>query len=183
MGRIRNEEQRFLDDFGVGATNHSYNTLHKANRSELPQEMVDHIRTALRSDKVKWNTNKSGYRGVCWSERQVENNGPPWKASIHRNGKSYHVGYYDTPRKAHNAYRKAFALPDDKFGSWFEELKKERGNGTRGEKGRLAKLTNAQALRMRRMYASGEYTQKDLMEIFGVQNVSRIISGKSYPEA
>lgn len=48
--------------------------------------------TSPRSD------NKSGYRGVYYAERNK------WRASIRINGKLKHLGYFDTPEKAYEAY-------------------------------------------------------------------------------
>ncbi len=45
------------------------------------------------------NTNKSGFRGVCFYKRDKN-----WKASIGFNGKSIHLGYFKTPEQASDAY-------------------------------------------------------------------------------
>lgn len=41
--------------------------------------------------------NKSGYLGVS-------KNGSKWRATIRLNGKSMHIGYFNTPEEAHAAY-------------------------------------------------------------------------------
>lgn len=44
--------------------------------------------------------NKSGFKGVYRS-------GNKWKAGISKDGKNRHLGSFDTPEEAHNAYRNA----------------------------------------------------------------------------
>lgn len=44
-------------------------------------------------------TNKSGYKGVCWSDRLGR-----WRATIFINGKQKHLGLFDCPEEAHKAY-------------------------------------------------------------------------------
>jgi hypothetical protein len=142
--------------------------------------MRESIRKALRGKDVTWSHNKSGYRGVCFSSRQAElGSNNVWKASIHRNDKSYHVGYYETPEKAYKMYKKAFSLPDSKFDEWFEELKEKRGNGQRGEKKASAKLINAQVKEMRKLFASGKHSQRALAKKFEIDpgHVSHIVRG------
>ena len=55
----------------------------------------------LRSD------NTSGYKGVCFYKNR-------WLAQIQIHGKCRHIGLYDTPKEAHEAYMKAAiaAQPD-----------------------------------------------------------------------
>ncbi len=42
--------------------------------------------------------NKSGFKGVTWDKRKQT-----WRATIYH-GKQYHLGYFDTPEGAHDAY-------------------------------------------------------------------------------
>jgi len=178
---IREAEQVLLD---ARNTRKSYNTMDSASRTHLPKAMIENIKRSLRSKGVVWSHNKSGYRGVCFSSRQAElGSNNVWKASIHRGGKSYHVGYYETPEKAYKMYRKAFSLSDHEFGEWFEELKERRGNGQRGEKKASAKLSNAQVKEMRKLFASGGYSQQELSQEFKVSqsHVCHIVHGKHRP--
>lgn len=175
---IRKAEQVLLDSRN---TIKSYNVMDSASRAHLPVGMKENIREALRSQDTTWSHNTSGYRGVCFSKRQSElGSKDVWKASIHRGGKSYHVGYYPTPEKAHGMYKKAFSLPDSEFVEWFEELKNQRGNGQRGEKKGKSKLSNSQVRKLKEMYASGKYTQGTLAKRFGVHqsHICYIVSGK-----
>ena len=52
----------------------------------------------------------------------------------------------------------------------------------KGEMSGMAKLTNAKVRRARKMWASGNWTQKEIAEVFGVvpSNVSRVLNGKSW---
>jgi len=171
------QEQEVIDETGVGYKNKSYNVMDSVGRTHLTKGMRKKLRKTLRCKDLSWSSNRSGFRGVCFYKRDKN-----WKASIHRNGKSYHVGYFNTKLKARRAYLKAFSLPDRGFMKWFKELRTRVGGGQKGDLAQHAKLTNADARKMRKMYASGKYTHKDLTEVFGVQNISRILSGKSYPE-
>ena len=84
-------------------------------------ELVDHIdlnplnnrRSNLRlankrknaTNSKKRSDNKSGYKGVCWSKPAKR-----WRAYGKRDGKQIHLGYFDTPTEAHNAYRNFAAI-------------------------------------------------------------------------
>ena len=83
---------------------------------EMPNSEMDHInkigddnrwsnlRQASRSqnnaNRNKPRNNKSGYRGVCWHKRHKK-----WLARIGYGGKKIYLGYYDTPKEAHEAYK------------------------------------------------------------------------------
>lgn len=47
-------------------------------------------------------TNKSGFKGVSWYKRRQI-----WIATISLQDKTTHLGYFDTPEAAHEAYKKA----------------------------------------------------------------------------
>lgn len=49
----------------------------------------------------KRSTNKSGYKGVCWSDRYGK-----WRATITDHGKQRHIGYFDSDVAAAKAYDK-----------------------------------------------------------------------------
>lgn len=86
-------------------------------RPLMPDEFPDHINTnsldnrrenlriASRSqnqmNRKKPKHNKSGYKGVHWDKRANK-----WRASIAVHGKTYNLGNYDDPKKAHEAYKK-----------------------------------------------------------------------------
>ena len=49
--------------------------------------------------RKKSKANKSGYPGVCWHKRDKK-----WQACITVNKKLLHLGYFDDPAQAHDAY-------------------------------------------------------------------------------
>lgn len=57
------------------------------------------------------NTNKSGYKGVGFKKDQNK-----WRARISFNNKSIHLGYFDTPEEAYEAYCKASKKYHGEFG-------------------------------------------------------------------
>lgn len=85
----------------------------------LPEE-VDHIdvngsrsdnricnlRAATRSsnscNREKQPNNKTGYKGVTWHKASQK-----WRAAIVFQGKQNHLGLFDTPEEAHEAYKQA----------------------------------------------------------------------------
>lgn len=83
------------------------------SRALLPNELVDHMdnnplnnrrnnlrltdRVGNRANAKVERTNKSGYKGV-WQR------GNTWYACIKCSGKTFHLGQYDTPEAAHQAY-------------------------------------------------------------------------------
>jgi group I intron endonuclease len=172
------KEQEFLNSRDK---NKSYNILDCVGKGAMPEQVKIKVKDSLRNPNTTWSNNASGYRGVCFSKRQQRNNRPPWKASVHRNGKSYHIGYYETPRKAHNAYEKFFCLPDREFIEKVNTLKKHRGNGQRGSRRPEAKLSENDVRKIRKLYSSGRYKQKQLAERFGVDpsHISRIVNLKN----
>lgn len=48
--------------------------------------------------------NTSGYRGVTWKAEKQK-----WRAFINRNNRQCHLGYFDTPEQAYEAYKAAAA--------------------------------------------------------------------------
>lgn len=114
--------------------------LHRAHRlawlyvyGEWPSSELDHINRNRADNRIenlrladrslnmqnggKRTDNKSGYVGVSlskWAKR--------WQAQIKTNGKNAHLGYYDTPELAHQAYLAAKANHHTGLGS---------NNGTR----------------------------------------------------
>ncbi len=87
---------------------------------EWPEEEIDHVnrqradnrfvnlRQATRSEQQQnvllQSTNKSGYRGVSWHERDKR-----WQAQIHANCKATSLGNFHTPEEAYAAYCAAAA--------------------------------------------------------------------------
>jgi hypothetical protein len=55
--------------------------------------------------------NTSGLKGVCWNKASKK-----WQAGIRCDGKTFHLGLYDTPDDAHAAYAKASAARHGDFG-------------------------------------------------------------------
>lgn len=47
-------------------------------------------------------TNKSGFKGVCWHKTNKK-----WHAQIVKGGIKHHLGFYESPETAHQAYCKA----------------------------------------------------------------------------
>ncbi len=54
--------------------------------------------------------NKSGYRGVSWVEEKKR-----WKAQIRRAGTNRHIGYFDTPEAAYDAYVRVAIVEHGEF--------------------------------------------------------------------
>jgi hypothetical protein len=84
----------------------------------LPTKNIDH-RNGIRDDNqitnlreatysenqqnlAKFKNNTSGFTGVSFHKPTGK-----WQALIQINGKKYHLGLYDTPEEAHDAYLKA----------------------------------------------------------------------------
>lgn len=90
----------------------------KMERSLAANELVDHIngdpldnrRSNLRLATASQNlhnigrssANTSGYKGVSWDRRRKK-----WRARIKKDGKEKHLGLFDTPEEAFEAYCKA----------------------------------------------------------------------------
>ncbi len=86
----------------------------------LPPADIDHIngvrtdnritnlRLATRAENL-WNgrPRTSGLKGTHLNKRRDTAGLPPWASSIHKGGKDYHLGYFDTAEDAHSAYVKA----------------------------------------------------------------------------
>lgn len=82
-----------------------------------PEKHLDHMNN-IRSDnricnlrecsdvqnsqnRSKQSNNSSGYKGVLWHKRDQK-----WQARAMINGKQYHIGQFDDPKKASEAYQK-----------------------------------------------------------------------------
>lgn len=68
---------------------------------------IDNLRdvdeqTNLQNLRKSRKNNKTGYLGVCWDKQQNS-----YKAAVKKNGKSFHLGYFDDPKIAHEAYIQA----------------------------------------------------------------------------
>jgi len=72
--------------FGQTVDN-NWNTLRPANQSE------NGANSKLRRDS------SSGFKGVSWSKSKRR-----WRAHVTKNYKHHHLGYFDTPEEAYNAY-------------------------------------------------------------------------------
>ena len=58
----------------------------------------------------RFSTNTSGLKGVCWRSRDRM-----WQAQISVNGRTRHLGKFDTPEEAHAVYRAAALERRGKF--------------------------------------------------------------------
>lgn len=60
--------------------------------------------------------------------------------------------------------------------------KAKKGRAPRGEQTHSARLNEANIIKIREMYSTGTYTQKQIADIFGVcgSHVSRIVNGKKW---
>ena len=69
---------------------------------------IDNLREATDQqngcNRGKNKNNKSGHKGVHYDKRRGK-----WQAQIMVNRKNFHVGYFDDPEEAHEAYKKAAA--------------------------------------------------------------------------
>lgn len=84
---------------------------------EWPEDEIDHKDTNRSNDawgnlrpattiqnlanRSRGRNNKSGYKGVSWSEKKK------WRAVIGIDNKMVHLGYFDDPKLAHDAYMAA----------------------------------------------------------------------------
>ena len=80
----------------------------------FPKSLIDHkdgnkqnnifsnLREATPAQNIanKKSTSKSGFKGVTWWARSSK-----WKAQMQVNGVNRHLGYFDTPEQAHEAYK------------------------------------------------------------------------------
>lgn len=87
------------------------------NRALSSDEQCDHInldkldnrrgnlrlatRTQNKANSPKYSNNKSGYKGVSWS-----NSNKKWHAQIRNNNKVINLGFFDDPKDAYEAYCK-----------------------------------------------------------------------------
>lgn len=53
-------------------------------------------------NRTAYRCNSTGLKGVNWRESHKK-----WRATIRINGKPKHLGYFDTAKEAHEAYKKA----------------------------------------------------------------------------
>lgn len=101
-----------------GAKNKRMVYLHRLIADAPSDKVVDHIngdpmdnrrsnlRVCTQSGNVKnqrvRNDNTSGYKGVSYA-KQVSNK-RPWEAKINKDGKTYHIDYFDNPHDAARMY-------------------------------------------------------------------------------
>lgn len=65
-------------------------------------------------NRSAYSNNTSGYKGVSYKKANKK-----WFAHIRVNGKRIHLGYFFTPKDAHNAYQKAAKIYHGKFARFF----------------------------------------------------------------
>lgn len=92
---------------------------------EWPKHQIDHINGVFTDNRIsnlrdvpqfrnqqniiaKRSDNSSGYRGVDWSKQRQK-----WRARLHNNGVSVHIGFFDTAEEAGLAYLAAKKLLHD----------------------------------------------------------------------
>ncbi|MGM8711108.1 HNH endonuclease signature motif containing protein [Enterobacter hormaechei subsp. steigerwaltii] len=84
----------------------------------MPESPIDHINTDKLDNRIcnlrlvshkencrnkrLYANNTTGFKGVCWSKLSQK-----YTSSICVNGKSIHLGYFNEPSEAHDAYCKA----------------------------------------------------------------------------
>jgi hypothetical protein len=76
-----------IDHIDGDKTNNRISNLREATRRENMQ------------NQTRRSNNKSGYSGVYWRTKKKK-----WLAKICANGKHHHLGTFDCPHKAHQAY-------------------------------------------------------------------------------
>lgn len=79
-----------IDHRDLNGLNNRFNNLRLANQGQN-----------CRNQSLRIN-NTSGFKGVYFHKGRMK-----WRASITINGKAIHLGYFDTPEEAHQAYVKA----------------------------------------------------------------------------
>lgn len=77
-----------IDHKNTDAQNNKWENLREATR----------VQNA--GNKKKQLGKTSNLKGVFW-----QSNANKWRAQIRRNGKSSHIGYFDSPEQAHEAYK------------------------------------------------------------------------------
>lgn len=117
-GVVYAAQNNWVKDRGEPMLLHRFILERVLGRTLLRHELVDHkdldglnnIRGNLRLASASQNhanakppkDNKSGYKGVSWHTRVG-----CWRAVITKNKRQHHLGYFDTPEEAHEAYKKA----------------------------------------------------------------------------
>jgi hypothetical protein len=78
-----------LDHKDRNRDNNSIANLRLANDSQNQANSHHHVR------------NSSGFKGVCWNKKSCK-----WQSGIKRNGRSLHLGLFETAEEAHAVYMK-----------------------------------------------------------------------------
>jgi hypothetical protein len=78
---------------------------------------IENLRLATPSQNMrnrgKQSNNKSGFKGVSWDKRKAK-----WRATIRINTVAKHLGYFDCPKEAHEAYCQAAAKYHGEFANF-----------------------------------------------------------------
>jgi len=65
---------------------------------------IDNLEIVTRAQNKQWSrpnkTNVTGYKGVSWKKRQNK-----WESQIGVDGRKIHLGHFDTPEEAYEAYK------------------------------------------------------------------------------
>lgn len=85
LGRWPEKE---VDHINMNRSDNSWENLREASKSQN------------KGNVRKYSNNTSGFKGVSYNKRKTK-----WEAKGCLNNKTIHLGHFDTPEKAHEAYR------------------------------------------------------------------------------
>lgn len=93
--------QKWIADIGYDGKKYFLGVFDTAQEASLSyQQALLDIKSGKEPAKKLRITNKSGFRGVCWNKKTKK-----WQAQF----KHKHLGYFDTPEEASNAYQSKLA--------------------------------------------------------------------------
>lgn len=70
--------------------------------NNIPENLREATHSEQSQNQKRRSDNTSGYTGVSFANKEKK-----WIAQIKLNGKYYHLGFYETPEQASDAYREA----------------------------------------------------------------------------
>jgi hypothetical protein len=103
--------------------------MHRVILREINDLHIDHINgngldnrksnlryaTRAQNRSNSMSNNKNGFKGVT---KKIGRVSKPYCAQIRSNGKQYNLGYFKTPKEAHEAYKKAAIELHGEFAKW-----------------------------------------------------------------